>query len=108
SVSATSPSTHGAGALSAYSFDERVDLGARAQVENALRGCALGDQRAIFRRETRVAAPNDAVAVHGAAPDRAVRRPAFRCREEPEDQPFRDPPLMGDEWEVGKHQRIVG
>src|SRR5262245_11589913 len=99
-----SPSTHGAGALSAYSFDERVDLGARAQVVNALRGGALGHQRAIFRGETRVAAPDDAVAVHGAAPDRAVRRPAFGCHEESEDQPFRDPPFVGDQSVIDLYQ----
>src|SRR4029453_9352942 len=46
------PSTHRAGALPTDSIDERFDLGARAQVVDALRRRAFGDQLSIFRRET--------------------------------------------------------
>src|SRR5262247_102522 len=95
-----SPSTDRVRAFSLDSGDERFDLGARAQVVNALRGSAFGDEVAIFRSERRVAAPDDPVAAHGAAPDRAVGRPALWCREEPADQTFGDPPVMGDQRKI--------
>src|SRR5206468_8752377 len=77
-------------AVSTDSFDKRGDLCARSQMMNALRRRALLDQPSVFGSQPTVTAPDHPVAVHGAAPDRAVFRPAVGRSEEPQDQPFRD------------------
>src|SRR5262245_18899502 len=91
---------------STHAFDARLDLGARSHMIYTLRRGALHDQLSIPWSETPVAFGNHPVTAHGAAPERAVLRPARWWLEQPHDQPLRDPQVMGDERKINEHKGI--
>src|SRR6476659_3967487 len=67
---------------------------------NALRRRLVGDELPVPGRQSLMASPSYAIAVHGAAPQRTVFWPALRTHDQALHQALRHPPVMGGEGQI--------
>jgi hypothetical protein len=87
-------------------LEKRACFTWRPQVMNALRRRRLRHTLPVPGRQAAMAKPDDLVAGHRAAPDRAPVWPALRRRENTLEETLRHPPVMSQQMEVNVDQSI--